>query len=206
MPRVSANGAQPKVCKNDRVLHDEEQPILTGLVALVSVALVIGVIVGVSALVGTKVLGIGGSSDTVSGSDGGATLYLPTPQKTQAPSGPLITLAPGEPTPTQSVTEEPTESESAKPEKEISLSASQTSVSSFQQIDLTGVYIGGEGAILQVQRREDGVWEDFPVTVSVSDATFSTYVQTSRPGINEFRVIDLDTKKHSNSVRVRVQS
>jgi len=84
------------------------------------------------------------------------------------------------------------------------LSASQTEVSKFEQIDLTGVYVGGEGAILQVQRLEDGNWEDFPVTVSVSNSTFSTYVQTSRPGVNEFRVIDLDTQRHSNSVRVRI--
>ena len=187
------------------MLHDEEQPILTGLVALVGVALAVGLILGFGVLVGTKVLGIGGGSDTAVDSGGGATLYLPTPQKTDGPSGPLITLAPGEPTPTDTVTDEPTESESVKPKKELSLSASQTSVSSFQQIDLTGVYVGGEGAILQVQRLEDGSWEDFPVTVSVSDATFSTYVQTSRPGINEFRVVDLDTGKHSNSVRVRVE-
>ena len=197
-------GGLRRVCKNDRVLDDEEQPILTGLVALVSVALAVGLIVGLSALIGTKVLGIGGGSDVAVDSGGGATLYLPTPQKTDAPSGPLITLAPGEPTPSGTSSVEPTEAETAKPKKEISLSASQTAVSKFEQIDLTGVYIGGEGAILQVQRLEDGVWEDFPVTVSVSDSTFSTYVQTSRPGINEFRVIDLDTQRHSNSVRVRI--
>jgi hypothetical protein len=186
------------------VFDDEEKPILTGLVALVSVALAVGLIVGLSALIGTKVLGLGGGSDVSVDSGGGATLYLPTPQKTDAASGPLITLAPGEPIPSGTSSVEPTQSETAQPKKEISLSASQTAVSKFEQIDLTGVYIGGEGAILQVQRLEDGVWEDFPVTVSVSDSTFSTYVQTSHPGINEFRVIDLDTQRHSNSVRVRI--
>ena len=52
----------------------------------------------------------------------------------------------------------------------------------MEQIDLTGVYPGGEGAILQVQRFEGGKWEDFPVTASVSNETFSTYVQTSQTG------------------------
>jgi len=199
----AAPPAIPAVCKNDRVLNDEEQPILTGLVALVSVALAVGLIVGISALVGTRMFGLGGDSDVASDSAAGATLYLPTPRETQSASGPLITLAPGEPTPTDTFTEEPTESPSSL-EPEISLSAAATEVSPFEQIDLTGVYIGGEGAILQVQRLEGGTWKPFPVTMSVSDATFSTYVQTSRPGINEFRVIDLDTQLTSNSVRVKI--
>jgi hypothetical protein len=186
------------------VLDDEEQPVLTGLVALLGVAVAVGLIIGITALIATKVLGIGGGSDYATNAGGGATLYLPTPQQTEAPSGPLITLAPGEPPPTYSFTDEPTPTESATPAGEISLSASETQVRPFQQIDLTGVYIGGEGAILQVQRKEGGTWQDFPVTVSVSNATFSTYVQTSRPGINEFRVVDLDTKRHSNSVKVTV--
>jgi len=186
------------------VLNDEDRPILTGMVALVSVALAVGLIVGIGAFMGARFVGLGGDSDVVADPNGGATLYLPSPAKTSGPSGPLITLAPGEPTPTETFTE-PTESESAEPKRQLSLSASATSVRPFEKIDLTGVYTGGEGAILQVQRLEGGSWEDFPVTVSVSDATFSTYVQTSRPGVNEFRVIDLDTGKHSNSVRVRIE-
>jgi hypothetical protein len=74
----------------------------------------------------------------------------------------------------------------------------------MQQIDLTGVYPGGEGAILRVQRFESGQWQDFPVTASVSNQTFSMYVQTSRPGVNKFRVIDTDSQLASNAVRVTV--
>jgi hypothetical protein len=74
----------------------------------------------------------------------------------------------------------------------------------MEQIDLTGTYPTGEGAILQVQRFEDGAWEDFPVTMSVSNQTFSTYVQTSRPGENKFRVIDTDKDLFSNEVIVTV--
>ena len=86
----------------------------------------------------------------------------------------------------------------------ISLSASQTAVGPMDQIDLTGTYPSGEGAILQVQRFEGGSWSDFPVTVSVSNQTFSTYVQTSQPGENRFRVVDTDTRRVSNEVKVSV--
>ena len=74
----------------------------------------------------------------------------------------------------------------------------------MQQIDLTGTYPTGEGAILQVQRFEAGAWQDFPVTMSVNGSTFATYVQTSRVGPNKFRVIDTETAKLSNEVTVTV--
>jgi hypothetical protein len=74
----------------------------------------------------------------------------------------------------------------------------------MQQIDLTGVYPSGEGAILQVQRFTNGTWQDFPVTTSVSNQTFTTYVQTSQAGLNRFRVVDTDTHQASNPVRVQI--
>ena len=74
----------------------------------------------------------------------------------------------------------------------------------MEPIDLTGVYPGGEGAILQVQQFTDGKWDDFPVTTPVSDETFTTYIQTSQPGLNKFRVIDTKTGETSNEVRVRI--
>jgi hypothetical protein len=182
----------------------ERHPVITGLIALVSVGLVVGLIAGVAALVGTHVLGLSDAEASSGGGGGKATLYLPKPQKTQSASDPLYTLAPGD-TPTDSSSEPSEPSDSAtKQETQISLSAGENSVSAMQQIDLTGVYPGGEGAILRVQRFESGQWQDFPVTASVSNQTFSTYVQTSRPGVNKFRVIDTDTQLASNAVRVTV--
>ncbi len=182
----------------------ERHPVVTGLIALVSVGLVVGLIAGVAALVGTHVLGLSDAQASSGGGGGKATLFLPKPEKTQSPSGPLITLAPGEtPTDTSSEPAEPSDS-ATKQETRISLSAGETSVSAMQQIDLTGIYPAGEGAILRVQRFESGHWQDFPVTASVSNQTFSTYVQTSRPGVNKFRVIDTDTRLASNPVRVTV--
>lgn len=167
-----------------------------------AVAAVVGLLLGLAALFGTRILGVGGDQSATGSSSGGDSLYLPTPSPTTRGTGPLITLGPGEPTPTDATaaTAEPTK----KPKPRITLVAGKTSVSSFERIDLTGSYLQGEGAILQVQRREGGSWQDFPVTMTVGGGTFSTYVQTSRPGINEFRVIDTDTGTKSRSVKVRV--
>ena len=180
----------------------DQRPVLTGLIALVGVALVVGLVLGVAVLAVSKVLGLGGSADSASTSSQ-QSMYLPRPERTAAASGPLITLAPqASPTQEPSSSPLPTETESAK--KQIALSASQTAVAPMEQIDLSGVYPGGEGAILQVQRFTDGAWQDFPVTVSVSDETFSTYVQTSQGGVNRFRVVDTDTDLTSNEVRITI--
>jgi len=191
----------------DRPLpNSEEHPVAAGLIALVGVGLAVGLVIGIVALVATRMMGLGGENASAQ-TTSQESLYLPKPEKTTGPSGPLITLAPGE-------SESPTEKSSqgqpskspkpAKAKKEISLSASQTSVEPMDQIDLTGVYPGGEGAILQVQRFTSGSWQAFPVTVSVSDETFATYVQTSQTGVNRFRVTDTDSGLTSNEVKVTI--
>ena len=181
-------------------------PVLTGLLALVGVALVVGLILGLVAVAGSKFFGLDGGQ--VGAREAERSMYLPSPSRTVSPSGPLITLAPGETeSPTESVPESSSSSAPSKkksPKTKISLSAGETAVAPMQQIDLTGVYPGGEGAILQVQRFTNGTWQDFPVTVSVSNQTFSTYVQTSQPGVNRFRVIDTANGATSNDVRVTI--
>jgi hypothetical protein len=74
----------------------------------------------------------------------------------------------------------------------------------MEQFDLSGVYPGGEGAILTVQRFQDGGWSDFPATGSVGGGAFQIPVQTSQGGVNRFRVVDTDTQQHSNVVRVAI--
>ena len=182
-----------------------EHPVLSGLVALVGVALAVGLVLALVVLVGTKVLGIGGGSSSADGSSQ-ASLYLPPPAPTTGPSGPLITLD-------QQATQEPAPKHKGgrhhgkkhKKSPAISLSAGETAVAPMQQIDLSGTYPRGEGAVLQVERFTAGSWQDFAqVTVLVSNGTFSTYVQTSQPGVNKFRVVDTDTGTTSNVVRVRI--
>ena len=177
------------------MIDTENRPVLTGLLALVGVALAIGVLGGVAMLVGVKALGIGGGDSSGSDDAGAsATLYLPKP--TDTPTTAASDPATSEPSPDASAP--------ATPAEAISLSAGQESVSPMQQIDLTGTYPTGEGAILQVQRFENGAWSDFPVTMSVSGQTFATFVQTARPGPNKFRVVDTDSEATSNEVTVTV--
>ncbi|GAA3827093.1 hypothetical protein GCM10022242_30420 [Nocardioides panacisoli] len=201
---------------NGRVTDDQERdrestlrPVLNGLLALVAVALAVGMVLGGAALIGTQALGLSGGDDGSSGDSlEGESLYLPPFHKTSE-GGPAITLdtqgsdRAGNGGPTQP-TDEPSDSKSPK-SGQISLQTVETSVGNFEHIDLTGVYPGGEGAILQVQRFENGAWADFEATIPVSNETFSTYIQTGVAGLNRFRVIDNATGVSSNEVRVRVE-
>ena len=136
------------------VPQDEEHPVAAGLIALIGVGLVVGLIAGLAALAGTQLLGL--DDDDASAQDTTAdSLYLPKPQKTTGSRGPSSrSRRPARPAhrARSSQPSEPETSKDKKPKKGISLSASMTEVSPMQQIDLTGVYPGGEGAILQVQR------------------------------------------------------
>lgn len=182
------------------------RPVLNGLVALLAVAIAVGLIVSGVALIGVRYLGLGdgGSGPRVAGE--GQSAIIPKPQRTTE-SGPRMTLATESAVETATdatdETTEPEESESAA-EGQITLSAGQTTVANFGQIDLTGLYPGGEGAILQVQRLQGGDWVDFDATIPVSGETFATYVQTGVSGLNKFRVLDPDTNVASNVVRVTV--
>lgn len=187
-------------------LESDGHPILSGLLALVGVGLVVGLVAGLAALVGTRMLGLDGDSASAD-SSGGQSMYLPRPEKTQPESGPLVTLESG---PSGSSTgeadDEPSDAETTeKQEKAITLSASQTEVAPMEQIDLTGVYPGGEGAILRVEIFSGGSWQPFAqITANVSDETFATYIQTGQVGVQRFRMVDTDTGRASNEVRVRV--
>ncbi len=188
-----------------------DRPVLAGLVALTGVAVVVGLLAGVAVLAGSRVLGFNDAE--VDGSSGsptaGETLYLPDPVATTGPAGPRITLdvdpeqqAAAE---AQDVNQE--EEKKAKKEKEkdeFKLTAAQTSVPAMGRIDLTGSYPRGDGAILRVQRKVDGAWTDFPVTMSVRGGTYTTYVVTGQSGKTKFRVIDTDSGKASNVVEVTI--
>lgn len=175
------------------------------MLALLGVAVVVGLVMGLAALAGARVFGVG-EPETASTGGGEASMYLPKPEPTQPDDGPQVTLRPGQEAPPSDDEPDPDTSKSPdKPSKVISLSASQTSVSPMQNIDLTGVYPGGEGAILQVQRFENGGWVNFPASpVSVSNQTFSTYVQTGQPGVQRFRMLDTGNGKTSKQVKVTV--
>ncbi len=185
-------------------LQESDHPVAYGLLALLGVGVVVGLILGLGALAGAKVVGVG--SESADGASGGeASMYLPKPEKTQPATGPEITLQPGQESSSETEPSETETTKDKKPKKVISLSAAQAQVAPMEQIDLSGTYPGGEGAILQVQRFENGHWTDFPASpVSVSDGTFSTYVLTGIPGQQRFRMIDTGSGKTSNEVKVTV--
>jgi hypothetical protein len=184
------------------VRADEERPVIAGLVALVAVAAAVGLVAAGVIVVATHALGLGGGGGSLLGSDQGATLDVPRPQKTKPANGPSITLG-SNPTSSGASHSVP---KIHKLKKQISLQAGQSTVAPMGRIDLTGTYPGGEGAVLNVQKFSNGTWQDFySISATVTNGTFSTYIQTGTPGLNRFRVIDSDTKLASNEVRVRIR-
>lgn len=180
---------------------DEERPVVFGLLALIAVAVAVGLVASVVFVVGAHVLGVSGGQAAVVAGDDGATLDVPRPAKTPPASGPSITLGSS---PTSDTTNSPPP-KIKKPKTRISLQSGQSSVSPMGRIDLTGTYPGGEGAVLNVQKFSNGTWQDFySISATVTNGTFATYIQTGTPGMNRFRVIDSDTHLASNQVRVQI--
>lgn len=184
--------------------QSEDRPVLTGLVALVGVAVVVGLLAGVGALIGSRVLGLTGDSGSGNAeAEGQASLYLPDPVKTTDDGGPLITLD-SEPSEQPTKAEKPTKEPSVeKPENAITLSAGATTVGD-ENLYLSGVYPGGEGAILDIEYKiNDQPWREFNLDVNVSGQQFATYVYTSNTGTIKWRVWDKSKNKRSNAVTVK---
>jgi hypothetical protein len=192
------------------VSEDQEKsdsPVVSGLVALIAVSVAVGLVLAGVALVGSRVLGLDGGSAGSAGASKHETAVIPRPSHT-AGSGPQVTLDTEAPATDESGSgpgdAETSKTKEPKPDKAISLQAGQTAVGNFQRIDLSGVYPGGEGAILQVQRFENGAWADFDATIPVSNETFATYVQSAMVGVNKFRVVDNASGAASNPITVTV--
>lgn len=209
-----------RVTDNDEVSEQDPQDdraVANGLVALVAVALGVGLILALVALMGTKVLGVGDDGGSADAADSGGSMYLPTPSETIDARGPQITLATEDPEETESssassdasesesetASESASESKSAK-EGEISLQAAENEIEAGEKIYFSGVYPDGEGAILWVQRWEDGKFRDFPASFTVTNGTFSSYIFTGQTGLNRLRVINKEDGTVSNEIRVRV--
>ena len=185
----------------------EENPIASGLIALVAVAVVVGLLAGIAALAGSRLLGLGGDGSGDSGQAGaGASLYLPEPVPTTQESGPLVTLPPTETT-SETVTEAATETVSETPTvapPSISLSAGSNQVAAGEELRLSGLYQGGEGAVLDIfYNVNNGGWEEFPLDVNVSGGMFEVYVQTWKDGAIRWRVEDASAHRVSNAITVQ---
>lgn len=173
--------------------QDERHPVIAGFAALGGVAAILGVVLGIVAIAGAHVFGIGGGSASAD-----ASLYIPS-----LPS--LVSHSAIPAPPSQPDVAVPSNSASVStPPTSITLVASQTAVAAMEQVTLSGTYAGGEGEIVQVQEESGGSWTAFPIPgVAVSGGQFTTYIQTGHTGT--FRVIDTSTGATSNSVTITVQ-
>ncbi len=182
---------------------DEDTPwtrqLLVGVGVLVAVSLVIGGVVSLIALGAARVTGI---DDARPRATQAPSLYIPGDDPTTTPE-PFPDPAGSDEPRTASPSPTPSTPKPTKRTQAISLQAFPKQVSPNERINLTGVYDGAEGARLQVQRFEAG-WVDFPVSTSVSGGLFNTYVFSGREGLNRFRVIDADSGRKSNAVRVTI--
>lgn len=200
---------------------------MAGVAALVAVALGVGLIGGIAMFVGANVVGFGGgasgeTTDRATDPGAGATLYAPAPVPTKTATGPAITLhasptsasekkrASKPDSPSAEASKSPaakkTTAEKASEEKKITLQVGTVSAEPMEPIYLTGIYPEGEGAVLRLERREGGRWQEFGISdVRVTGEQFSTTIQTGRLGRHKFRVTDVDSGAHSNKVSVVIE-
>lgn len=196
-------GVSEEPSDTDRVDQPERRllPVLWGLLSLVAVAAIVGGVLAVGATFATRATGLASSGGSTAESTQEETLFLPEPSETATEPGSYITLSDvPEPKPPRSTFSETP----AAPEESITLFAGQDAVSPMQEIDLSGTYVGGDGAVLRVQQLQSGQWADFPVTVPVYGDSFSTFIQAGAIGENKFRVLDTDTGEASNEVVVTI--
>ena len=174
-----------------------QKQVLVGVAVLVAVGALVGGIVALVSIKAADLAGIGSTSPTT----------VSRPQVNSGSSGDASGAPTTTPTTPSDRTTPPTTSSgpTGKPHRtSFTLTASPARVGSLQRIDLTGRYKAPNGTVLQVQRREGGHWTDFPVTATVNNGTFATYVETGHTGANKFRMLDVRTTEASNTVTVTV--
>ena len=128
---------------------------------------------------------------------------VPTPSASETTGTTESTQSTG-PSPTASATAKPSKSPKPNRSEPILLRASTSQAASYENVTLSGRYVGANGTTLQVQRREGGAWAQFPTSATVDGGTFSTFVASGQPGRNEFRVVDPGTGRTSNVVAFTV--
>ena len=165
MAGVAASVTMGRV--TDRLEREErdEHPVAFGLLALVGVA----VVVGVHRRAWSRSRARGWPASTAAAAPPAAarseaSLYLPKPEPTRADDGPLITLDPGRQAPKNrdQAALRGAHVLGEAGEGDLAAGRRRTASARCSNIDLTGVYPGGEGAILQVQRFEGGALGRLP--------------------------------------------
>jgi hypothetical protein len=180
--------------------------ILFGVVTLVVVGAVVGLGVG---WLGSRAVDSTGIDDVEAPEDGrpGVT-NDPIEDFTASPSEPEDTedtedTTPTEPSETAPTT--PTEPTKTRKPREPTLNASPMQANTSEEVSLTGRFPGmGSGVFLQVERKEGGVWTEFPVTMTTNErGTYSTSIITGHTGPNRFR-ITAETGESTPTVVVQI--
>jgi hypothetical protein len=187
--------------------NEFRRQVLVAVGILVAIGVVVGGIATVISMTAAEMTGITDNEPTTA-----ATTSEPTDQGEADAVSETEATEPAEATDTTSTaptaTTPTTPTKTAKPARQrqpIVLRASPTSAGTYERVNLTGVYRRGFDIFLQVQRNEGGAWADFPTNATTeSDGSFSTYVETGRPGPNRFRVLDPVTGIASNVVVVTI--
>jgi hypothetical protein len=170
-----------------------QKQLLIGVVMLLIVGGAIGVVLAVAGLKAADLAGIGETGPST-----------PSDQRLHIPRN-VATSTPAPSAPETQASSAPTAPASRRPPRHlISLALSPASVGAFDKINLSGSYRAPDGTTLQIQRRENGVWSDFPAVTHVSGGRFATYVVTGHTGLNLFRVSDQTSGRFSNPAAVTV--
>lgn len=182
---------------------DDESParaLLVALAAMAGVALLVGVSVGVVVMAVAGFAGVGQQEEAAR--EAPQSLYIPK----YSPTGKLrddlkLPSQPPSPSPRVNLGEK-----AAPPKpKRITLFMAPQVVAPGERINVNGVYGEGEGVVLKIQRKQGGVWTEFPVTATVRGGIFETWIQTTRTGRSPFRVYDAGAGRGSNVVVVTVR-
>jgi hypothetical protein len=184
--------------------ENEEAPgrtLLMALGAMAGVALVVGVILGLVVMAVVRLSGVGEASTAADQAP--ESLYLPSYQPTKSPQDDGLGL-PGPTTSPSRSPSTPPSTPTPSPER-IELVVAPHDVAPGQRIDFRGVYEAGDGVSLQIQRKEDGVWSDFPVTTTVHGGTFDTWIETTHTGRTPYRVYDVAAGRASNVVVLTIR-
>jgi hypothetical protein len=181
--------------------QDFKDRVVGALGAVLMVALGIGVVIGLVTYAAVKMTGLTGGDDTPPEAAPAATSSAepsPTSEESTSP-----TPSPS-PSPSSDEQDRDRGKKSGKKDSQLTLSASPKRVGSMDRIDLSGRYPGHDGANLAVQRFEGGHWGGFPVSATVRNGRFSTWVASGQSGRNKFRVVDTGSGRTSPAVSVIV--
>lgn len=171
------------------------------LLKALAVVAVIGVVIAIGTTIMVRALGLneGDSPGPIGSAPAGPAKPLPTTALPDPGTGSQ------DAEPTDGPSGSPSESATPKPGTgEIVLDVSPIRARPNDRVNLTGTYEGADSLSLEVQRFQDGQWQNFGVTANVKVGTYATYIMTGRPGEQRFRMYDPETKEGSNVVLVTI--